>query len=335
MSWVKVDDRFTRGRKVKRAARALGGGSLRKSRGRVLAVWLDLMSYCASDQTDGFFPDDELETLPDPNPDDVLKAMEIGDEELRAIVTRDGKRGGWQVRNYGDYQPLKSEIEAQRKKDRDRKRAAKLRESGGIPDGTPHGTARGIQRPSEVPSPAQPGPALPLVEHDEPQEQPSASFPKGLEAMTGIAPQLRGAREPDENNRVLLRLAHDVLIDIDKGDVSPLDTAEELKTRAADARIAYTAPSIRAALASAEAQRVRQSPAEAALRLAADLLRPVGRMEAGVFKGAVYERAAATWPTTPAWRDEIVALLWGADWWRLDAEKFGADDDGYFWRMSR
>ncbi len=117
MAWVKVDDKFARGRKVKRAARLLGG---KRARGRVLAVWLDAMSYCNLNLTDGAFPDDELDELPDANPSEVFEAMSKGDEELGAIVER--ARNGWLFRNYADYQPTKADVEAKLERDRNRKK---------------------------------------------------------------------------------------------------------------------------------------------------------------------------------------------------------------------
>jgi hypothetical protein len=117
MAWVKVDDKFSRGRKVKRAARILGG---RNARARILAVWLDAMSYCNLNLTDGLLPDDEIDTLPDNNPQEVFDAMAQGDEDLGAIVERTPK--GWVFRNYGEYQPLKADVEAKLEKDRKRKR---------------------------------------------------------------------------------------------------------------------------------------------------------------------------------------------------------------------
>lgn len=121
MAWVKVDDKFSRGRKVKRAARELGGG--KKARARVLALWLDAMSYCNLNLTDGFFPDDELDELPDAKPREVFDAMSIGDDDLGAIVERCASgRNGWVFRNYAEYQPTKADVEAKLERDRKRKR---------------------------------------------------------------------------------------------------------------------------------------------------------------------------------------------------------------------
>lgn len=119
MPWLKVDDKFSRGRKVKRAANALGG---RHARARVLAVWVDAMSYCAMHLTDGFYPDFEMDELPDQNPRAVFTAMALGDTDLGAIVERDDTRGGWVFRNYAEYQPTRADVEE--KLDWDRRRKA-------------------------------------------------------------------------------------------------------------------------------------------------------------------------------------------------------------------
>ncbi len=119
MPWLKVDDKFTCGPKVKRAARVLGG---RSARARVLAVWLDAMSYCAMHLTDGFYPDYELDELPDANPEEVFTAMAVGEVGLGAIVERDEERKGWVFRNYAEYQPTRADVEE--KLDWDRRRKA-------------------------------------------------------------------------------------------------------------------------------------------------------------------------------------------------------------------
>lgn len=129
MAWVRVDDKMARGPKVKRAAAKLGG---RFPRRRVLAVWLEAMSYCNLNLTDGFVPDFEVADIEDEKPADVFKAMAVNDSALGAIVERDDTRGGWVFRNYHDYQPSKASIEEKAEIDRKRKaeyRASKLRPS--------------------------------------------------------------------------------------------------------------------------------------------------------------------------------------------------------------
>lgn len=121
MAWVKVDDKMSRGPKVKRAAAVLG--NVRKTRGRILAVWLDAMSYCNLQLTDGFLPDHEVDDLADVDPPAVLQAMTTATDELGAIVERDDARGGWQFRNYAEYQPTKDAQERKRHEATERRRA--------------------------------------------------------------------------------------------------------------------------------------------------------------------------------------------------------------------
>ena len=172
MAWVKVDDNFTRGRKAKRAARILGGG--RKALGRVIAVWLDALSYCNRHLSDGLYPHDEVDDLPDPKPEEVLAAMAEGEEGLGPIVDR--TTAGWQFRNYAEYQPTKSEVEAKRAKDRDRKRG---KDSGAAPSGfraESGATPQSQIADSAHPGPARPVPALPDPTEEQPQvQEPAAS----------------------------------------------------------------------------------------------------------------------------------------------------------------
>lgn len=170
------------------------------------------------------------------------------------------------------------------------------------------------------------------------QEQPSDSLPhtdpvrKADRLIADIVGQMKnptwtdagGAvealRDPDENPRVLTRLAHAVLDDQDAGRLAALDVKGELQDRAAKAGLVYAAGRADRALDSAEAQRVRQTPAEAALRIAEAVLRPVGTLPRDTFNGAVHIRAAETWPaeTFRAWRDEVVTILWRPEWTALD-----------------
>lgn len=119
MAWVRMDDKFPRGPKVKRAALALGG---KYARARILAAWVDVMGYCNLNETDGFIPDFEVTDLDDPNPTAVMTAMCVGAGETPGpIADRDDTRKGWQIRNYTEYQPSRAELESKREADRLRK----------------------------------------------------------------------------------------------------------------------------------------------------------------------------------------------------------------------
>jgi hypothetical protein len=121
MAWVKMDDKFPFGPKVKRAALALGK---KGARTRVLGVWTWLMGYCNLNETDGFVPDYEVADIDDVNPTAVLEAMAAGEGETPGpIMERVADRKGWQVRNYAEYQPTRAELDAKRKAERERKDA--------------------------------------------------------------------------------------------------------------------------------------------------------------------------------------------------------------------
>ncbi|MCR4374201.1 MAG: hypothetical protein NUW22_05070 [Acidobacteria bacterium] len=119
---MKLDDKMTKGPKVKRAALELGGVH---PRARVVYVWGDAMSYCNLNLTDGFVPDYEIAEYDDDDTQAVFRAMSVGDDHLGAIVERDEARKGWVFRNYGEYQPLKADVEERLQKERDRKRKPK------------------------------------------------------------------------------------------------------------------------------------------------------------------------------------------------------------------
>jgi len=127
VAWVRVDERFSSGPKVKRASLRLGGKFPRR---RILSAWLDLMSYCNTHRTDGFIPDYEVAGLEDERPEAIIAALAFGDETLGPIVERDDARGGWVIRNYLKYQPSKASVEDRAEIERKRKadyRASKSR----------------------------------------------------------------------------------------------------------------------------------------------------------------------------------------------------------------
>lgn len=157
MAWVRVDDKMARGPKVNRAAMALGGKFPRR---RVLAVWLQAMSYCNLYTTDGFFPDFELSNIEDERPVEVFTAMSVGDSSLGAIVERDDARLGWVFRNYTEYQPSRASLQERAEIDRKRKaeyRASKARPS--VVRECPTGTETDGAKTSVSPGPDRTDPA--------------------------------------------------------------------------------------------------------------------------------------------------------------------------------
>ena len=139
MAWVKVDDRFSRGPKVTRASFELGG---KNARGRVLAVWLDMMSYCNLNTTDGFVPAHEVATMADADPKAVIKAMSVCDERMGPLV--EVVDGGWQMRNYAEYQPTRADLEAAKQRTAQRQKAWRERKSNSV---TPPSRDVASQRP--------------------------------------------------------------------------------------------------------------------------------------------------------------------------------------------
>lgn len=341
---------------MKRAAKALAarGGRNGDPRGRVLAVWADMMAWCGrpENMTNGFFPDDETGSLPDKKPLDVLEVMAIGDPELGPMVERKEARGGWQVRNYGEYQPLKEDIEERRRKEKDRKRSARMGLSGRTPTGHRKDGAAGQSAVSDYPVPSQPVPSRPVPVG----EQPTAFHPSGSEEHPDSVPSVVDVRKGEVTaggvlwqfeamsadgvlrefsdtvrrvaaddaavGRVLGRLAHDVLDRRDAGAVVPADVAEATKALAGAVGVPYDARAVGAALDSAEAQREAQTPAEAALRVAENLLRAAPGLALPIreFQRLVFERVNEAWPADDLgdWRQDVVSILWQAEWPKVD-----------------
>lgn len=152
MAWVKVDDKFSSGPKVKRAAAVLGGSFPRR---RVLSVWLEALSYCNLHTTNGFIPDYEIATFEDENPTAVIEAMAVGDRDLKPIMIREKKRNGWMVYNYLKYQPSREMLEEKQDKERERKAAFRARVSQKCPNGTKPDGAKA----SDLPEPNRTEPA--------------------------------------------------------------------------------------------------------------------------------------------------------------------------------
>lgn len=177
MAWVRVDDRMARGPKVKRAAAALGGKFPRR---RVLAVWLEAMSYCNLNTTDGFIPDFEVVDIEDERAADVFAAMAKGDQTLGAIVERDETRGGWVFRNYFEYQPSKASIEEKTEHERKRKANARAKKARPVVvQECPTGTHQDGADVSALPDPIRPVPdrSVPNTHADRDRPDTEATTP--------------------------------------------------------------------------------------------------------------------------------------------------------------
>lgn len=112
--------------------------------------------------------------------------------------------------------------------------------TGGQPQGQPQGNLADLQTPITT---ADRSKALDLGTYPDPKDQE--------QRRSRVAPL------EDEAPGVLVKLAHGVLEDLDTQAFDPLDTAEELKRRAAKAHIRYDGDRVRKALESADVQRRR------------------------------------------------------------------------------
>lgn len=108
MPWGKMDDKFHRNRKVRKLRRMRGGVE-------ALGVWAYRWSWCLDDvDLTGMVPEDELDER-------ELKAA----PKLVEVGLWDEVEGGFRFHDFNEYNPTKEQVE--RKKERDRQRAAALR----------------------------------------------------------------------------------------------------------------------------------------------------------------------------------------------------------------
>ena len=119
MAWVRYDQGFPRHPKVRRAARLLGANGL----GRVLAVHLEVTCYCNEHLTDGRI-DNSIAKLMESDRDPIQVLRVFARSSIRLAIK---VKGGFQLHDYQEYQPSKREVQEGRKKERDRKRKARLR----------------------------------------------------------------------------------------------------------------------------------------------------------------------------------------------------------------
>lgn len=129
MAWARLDDKRALHRKFRRHGFATRG--------------LDeaAITYCSHEETDGFLSDDALDDLAHHHGVSMKSAVALADE-LTAEMDRwerDDARGGWFVKGYLERNPTHAELEAARKRDRERKRnrGGFQRESAGGPADTP------------------------------------------------------------------------------------------------------------------------------------------------------------------------------------------------------
>lgn len=184
---ITVKEEWLTDDKTKRAIKA--GGY------EVVALWLALKRYCAEHLTDGFIPDEDLESLPGapPKPRNVIVALvECG------RIQRDGTRGaglvnkvelGWELHKYTEHANTREQEERRRAKAKERKERFQERRSETVPVTVPkpNGTGSPAGGRAHAPSPAQPSP---LGEEDPPAPKPKPRDPLA-EQLRGDAPYQR------------------------------------------------------------------------------------------------------------------------------------------------
>ena len=152
MSWFKVDDAFHSSKPVLKIPR--------KYRLAALGLWVSAGTWCAQEESDGFFPEWVLEELcGTPANARHLVAAGLWTEVRGDLEGSSSKSGesGWQFKNWGKYQPTREELEEKREKDRIRQ--ANYRKSQRDKEVTEGGLTNGQQHESTPPDPTRPDPA--------------------------------------------------------------------------------------------------------------------------------------------------------------------------------
>lgn len=117
MSWLKIDDRLWSHRKIVEVG------------DRALGVWLRLACWSAQHEEDGRIPRGILVMLTGSERSDQVQAL------LEAGMLDEGDQGSVFVHDFLKYNPSRSDLEAKREVDRERKRHGFRRESQRIPSG--------------------------------------------------------------------------------------------------------------------------------------------------------------------------------------------------------
>jgi hypothetical protein len=161
MPWFKVDDGFHGHPKVMDLSLAAVG------------LWSLAGSWCAKYLTDGYVPS---KTLP------RLGGTPALAQDLHDAGLWEPAEGGWQFRDWADYQPSKAEVEAERLAARERMKKVRAAKKG-VPKET---DGSGEQSPNEAGT----SPEVPLAPSQ--SLSPPDPLPNGRES-----PQKRATRIPD------------------------------------------------------------------------------------------------------------------------------------------
>jgi hypothetical protein len=140
MTWSKFDDA------APKSPKAVAAGN------EAWALWAAAIMYCNRHLTDGYVTLAALATDCLPRPIPIARAKKLAEELCAAVQRPDGKglfeaaqNGMYLVHDFLDWNPSKVEVEAKRKKDRDRKRGGFQLDSEQVPSGNPDGIPGGIQ----------------------------------------------------------------------------------------------------------------------------------------------------------------------------------------------
>lgn len=121
MTWVRIDDRFYMHPKFVSAS------------DEAVALWVRAIAYCNAYETDGAIPAAALGML-----SRAKKPKQVA-AELVSLGLWQEHRAGWTVHDYGTYQPLKAQLEAERRSKRERQQRWRERSSGRFGDGSQDG----------------------------------------------------------------------------------------------------------------------------------------------------------------------------------------------------
>ena len=143
MTWFKVDDKLHDHRKTRRARR--GGDRPRDA--SAIGLWVLAGSWSADNLTDGFVPEDELDSWDSDGHELAKRLVSAG---FWTEAEQDGE-AGYRFTNWPEHQPTKAQVEAKREDARERMRRA--RGKGGDVRANSAGTARAV-----TPTPTRPDP---------------------------------------------------------------------------------------------------------------------------------------------------------------------------------
>lgn len=134
MTWFKVDDGFWCHPKTLAIS------------AEAVALWVRAGSYCGQQLTDGFLTD-SARTL-------FGLTFDTAAEELVEAGLWEKRDGGYQFRNWDEYQPSRDDVETKRAADRERKRQAReVRKESARTSGR---TRKRVSKESALPDPARP-----------------------------------------------------------------------------------------------------------------------------------------------------------------------------------